>query len=632
MAEKNLRSLDYVLPRLIFIRFYIPMLVLGSLSVASMFFLSTSYLASHQSQVTRGLAQAVEYHVDQAERILDALAQSIGRVDPEVASVFIKSTWSAYGYFETLYYLDRENRVSVLMPDDRRLSGLDLSNVPVIRDLEKNAIRAISRPYISVRTGEPTVLVVRAIPEGGRLVGELRLGLFQMEIDNAKTQSKIDFLLLADQQGTLLAHPDIEQVRQQVNISQLDILKKERRGRLTWYEYDGVRYIGSARWIEKTGWVVIDQISVKDFSGSYVMILFLILSVSFIIWFLLWWVLRRLLRRQVVRPLEALGNWATELATGRFDLEEKKDLPATHLQELDRLSSDFNIMRLSLLERDEALKEAHAGLEQKVEQRTAELGNKTHEVEVAYHQLREAQFRIIQQEKMASVGQLAAGVAHEINNPLAFMISNINYLHTAFGALAKGQPQETEVNEIFKETLIGATRIKTIISELMTFSRSSNENESVNVNQSLKNILNIIHNQIRHRIVIKTDLGDVPPLDANPSQLNQVFMNLLLNAMQAIPETGEIFISTWVETGQVHVRFADTGIGIAPENLGRIFEPFFSTKVVGQGQGLGLSVAYEIIKNHGGSIDVQSEPGQGATFTIRIPLTEEGRSAPEKGE
>ncbi|WP_378951040.1 ATP-binding protein [Pelosinus sp. sgz500959] len=339
---------------------------------------------------------------------------------------------------------------------------------------------------------------------------------------------------------------------------------------------------------------------------------------------------------------------------------------------------------------EEALKIAYEHMETKVEERTQELfamneelisineellnevierkrtegqlGEKNVELEKAYIDLKGAQSQVIQQEKMASIGQLAAGVAHEINNPMAFIISNLSSLRSyvgkliqfistqeeVVGKLVKG---ETEVNEgedkailvknladfrrkmkieyiiqdaedLIKESLHGADRVKVIVQDLKGFARLDNEQSIVNINEGITSTINIIWNEIKYKATLKKEFGEIPLTKCNLGQLNQVFMNILVNAAQAIEVQGEISVKTWFQEKRIFVSIADTGVGIPPEIVNRIFEPFFTTKAVGKGTGLGLSVTYDIIKKHEGEIRINSEIGKGTTVIISIPVIE----------
>lgn len=270
-------------------------------------------------------------------------------------------------------------------------------------------------------------------------------------------------------------------------------------------------------------------------------------------------------------------------------------------------------------------------------------------------QLQEAQQQLLQSEKMASVGQLAAGVAHEINNPIGFVNSNVhslqNYVVTLFGVITQYKKVHSQlalssekldmistidknadldyinedVHNLLTESMDGLKRVKDIVQSLKDFAHvGTNEWADADIHEGLESTLNIVKNEIKYKAVIEKNYGDLPPVNCILAQLNQVFMNLFINAAQAITEKGTILISTGVETKEglewVWIKIKDTGSGISPENMTRIFDPFFTTKPIGSGTGLGLSLAYGIINNHNGHIHVESEVGKGTCFTICLPV------------
>ncbi|MEK6563622.1 MAG: ATP-binding protein [Candidatus Omnitrophota bacterium] len=236
------------------------------------------------------------------------------------------------------------------------------------------------------------------------------------------------------------------------------------------------------------------------------------------------------------------------------------------------------------------------------------------------------ELQLVQMEKMASVGVLAAGIAHEVNNPLGFLISNLESLKDYARALAKIVPLDNPKNKtiledlsaISAESLEGALRIKKIVSDLRTFSKQSESAVNlVDINQILESTLSIVWNEIKFKIAVVKDYQAKTQVFADSTQLSQVFLNLLINASQAIQEKGTVTLSTSEDTDNVYIKISDTGPGIAPEILPKIFDPFFSTKKTGSG--LGLSVSYNIIKSHKGQIKAESAPEKGATFTISLP-------------
>jgi signal transduction histidine kinase len=276
--------------------------------------------------------------------------------------------------------------------------------------------------------------------------------------------------------------------------------------------------------------------------------------------------------------------------------------------------------------------------------------------------LEETQDQLIQSEKMASIGQIAAGVAHEINNPIGYVLSNLgtldSYLGSVFGLLEaymeaerQAEPRQqtgldraralresinfeflrSDIVALLAESRDGILRVKHIVQDLKDFSRGGMDDawEVVNLHDALDRTLNIVRNEVKYKARIETNYGSLPDVECIPSRLHQVFLNLIVNAGQAIESSGKITVSTGTGANEVWIRFEDTGCGIPKAHLNRIFEPFFTTKPVGQGTGLGLSVSYSIVHRHGGAIDVESEVGRGSRFTVRLPLRQPRAQAPE---
>ena len=293
-----------------------------------------------------------------------------------------------------------------------------------------------------------------------------------------------------------------------------------------------------------------------------------------------------------------------------------------------------------------------------LEQAEAQSRNSHNELQMAYRQLQDTQGQLLQSEKLASIGQLAAGVAHEINNPIGYVYSNLGslqkYLQDIFLVIEAyekieslpGLHEETlaeihraknivdfaflkeDIAELMSESREGITRVKKIVQNLKDFSHvDSDDNwQWADLHLGLDSTLSIVWNEIKYKAEVIKEYGEIPEVECLPSQLNQVFMNLLVNASHAINEQGTITIRTAAEGDLVWVEVTDTGAGIEPELMNKIFDPFFTTKPVGTGTGLGLSVSYSIIQKHCGSISVVSESGKGTTFRITLPVK---RSEPQ---
>ncbi|NWG13595.1 MAG: HAMP domain-containing protein [Acidobacteria bacterium] len=351
--------------------------------------------------------------------------------------------------------------------------------------------------------------------------------------------------------------------------------------------------------------------------------------------------------RGITVPLNNLIRTARTIAHGDFN----ERVLVRSADEVGVLGSTFNDMARALSAREEQLQELNKNLEEMVRQRTLELEQSNAALRQAYLELQNAQEQLVQTEKMASLGQLVAGIAHEIKNPLNFIYGNTGFLADyaarlrslieAYESLPSLSVEDRSKMDQLKEkmrysfikedlhTLIdnfteGARRINAIVSDLRSFSRmDSDQLSEIDLHAALEMTLNLLTNQYKNRIEIHREFGAIPKIQGYAGKLNQVLMNLLLNAFQAIEGQGDVWIRTRSLNGAVEVEIEDSGTGIPKEHIKRIFEPFFTTKPIGQGTGLGLSISYGIIEQHGGKIHVSSAPNKGIIFTIRLPVFQE---------
>lgn len=339
-----------------------------------------------------------------------------------------------------------------------------------------------------------------------------------------------------------------------------------------------------------------------------------------------------LIANGINRPIVRLLKGVTEFTKGNLNYRIKK----TELQEINQLIEAYNDMA-------QQLQELYSSLEQKVQERTIALEN-------INEQLKQTQAMMVHSEKMRSLGELVAGIAHEINNPINFIYGNIIHLERysndllnlikLYSEADEFIPQEKreelqqikqdidieflndDIKDLIKSCKEGTERTKNIVLDLKNFSRIDGMSISeFNIQKEIDTTLNILHNKYKNRINVHINCEeDMPMIEAFGGQLNQVFMNILDNAQYAIKGEGDLYIDINKQGSNAVIKFRDTGVGMSKESIQKVFEPFFTTKPVGEGTGLGMSIAYRVIQNHHGKIDIQSEIGKGTTFIITLPL------------
>ncbi|MBU0519770.1 hypothetical protein KJ564_12640, partial [bacterium] len=315
-----------------------------------------------------------------------------------------------------------------------------------------------------------------------------------------------------------------------------------------------------------------------------------------------------------------------------LQLQKIKSLSAKAIDQ-ERAATEQEIERLRLTEENKR-RENELEEMRKRQEVLAKLEQANKELQQAYQELRDAQSQLVQSEKMASLGMLVAGVAHEINTPVGAMTSShntviraIEKLKSAIHDFCPDADQQEKFDKYLKviddsNTVIasGSERVTNMVRRLKSFARLDEaEVKRVDIHEGIEDTLTIVHHELKRKAKVIKEFGKIPPIACYPSRLNQVYLNILINANQAISDQGTIRICTYLESNNVHIQIADTGNGMPPEVMKRIFDPGFTTKGVGVGTGLGLSICYQIIQDHHGQIKVESESGKGSTFTIILP-------------
>lgn len=323
--------------------------------------------------------------------------------------------------------------------------------------------------------------------------------------------------------------------------------------------------------------------------------------------------------RDLAEPVRVLERRAAAMAHG--DLNTAVPVgPAP--DETGRLAHAFEEMRVALNEKIRAHEELQASLEHKVADRTGDLARSNEELRQALQALHVAQTRLVASGKMAIVGQLVSGIAHEINNPLNAIVNTVEPLKEALEKHGD-RVQSADVADMLRVIRSGAERSKRIVQALRNYARGDGEElQEFDVHRSLDEALELLRHELRHGITVERRFEAAPRLRGYPGQLNQVFLNLITNAAQALGgrTDGRIWVETRSTAAALEIAVRDNGAGIAEEILPRIFDPFFTTKQVGEGTGLGLSICQQIIERHGGTIRVSTRPGEGTAFTVVLPV------------
>jgi len=330
--------------------------------------------------------------------------------------------------------------------------------------------------------------------------------------------------------------------------------------------------------------------------------------------------------RYLVKPILSLSQATDKLEKGGERINLTENIQITELAELFK---KFNHMTEKVAKRELSLKKSYSKLSQ------------------ANEELKQSESQRLQSEKMASIGVLASGVAHEINNPIGFIKSNLSVLKEYFEdiesyyqdslvnlsnethkAIQQRLAKKHDIDFLFSDippllesSIGGVDRVTEIVQDLKTFARVDQVNKSLtDVNEGINATLNMVRNELKFNCNIHVDLKPLPRIMAYPGKLNQVFMNLLVNAGQSIIEKGDVFIRTFVHNDKIVIEVEDSGTGIDDQHLSQIFTPFYTTKVIGEGTGLGLSISHQIIEQHGGEIKVTSTLGKGSCFSVYLPI------------
>ena len=483
--------------------------------------------------------------------------------------------------------------------------------------------KAAQRPEKKEENGLMLKAASSVVDENGRLLGVLYGGILINR--NYEIVDRVKEIVYKDEKykGREIGTVTIFQHDLRISTNVKDVMGARAIGTRVSKEVNQAVLIEGKPWVDRAfvvnDWYITAYEPIKSISGGIIGILYvgmlerpyiditnrviLTFSVIGILSVVLLLVLLFISTTRIIHPIKEMVYATQKIAEG--DLSHKVNVDSK--DEIGFLAGSFNQMTSDLKTANEKLLEWGRTLEKKVGERTKEL--------------REAQAHLIQSEKLASLGKLAAGVAHEINNPLGGILI---YSHLLLEDMDRNSPYYKNLEKIVKET----TRCKDIVKGLLEFARPKEpETTSTNINELLDKSLSLVESQslFQNIRVEKQYAPDLPLIVADSSQLQQVFMNIILNAADAMRGEGELKLRTSLDADgrYISIDFSDTGPGIKEEDKKKIFDPFFTTKEVGHGTGLGLSISYSIIRKHQGTIEVQSAPGEGATFSVRLPVSGE---------
>jgi signal transduction histidine kinase len=506
-------------------------------------------------------------------------------------------------------------------------------------------------PYLS-RGRYRTILSGPAVASDGRMLGVvvvvLDLSLIEQLLSDATGLGQTGEVLVGKRLGDkvhYLLPPRNNPQTTEILLASVPAMANALQGRKGFMhttDYRGVEVLAAYQPVEYQGWGMVATIDAAEAYAPVKRLRFVLLALETAI-LLAGLAASYVLARRFTRPIMALAETAATVAAG--DLEAR--VPVTSSDELGRLATTFNHMT-------EELEASHATLEQKVAERTRELAQANAELAREIVERKRAEAALIQSEKLASLGQLAAGMAHEINNPIAYVTNNLAVLRrdmrAAMGVLdtyragrdslagvapdltaaAARMEQDIDLAYIqdnflrdFDASLQGLQRVRDIVGNLRDFARLDEaEFKEADLNAALRSTVEIARHELKKKdIRLETSFEALPPVLCHPGKINQVLLNLLINAVQACQPGGMVALRTrTAPEDTVEVEVEDNGCGISAAHMPHLFEPFFTTKPVGQGMGLGLSVSYGILRDHGGVIEVESTPGRGSLFRVRLPL------------
>jgi signal transduction histidine kinase len=547
----------------------------------------TAYIFDSTTAVALHMAEEANATLSNYMTQMNVLARALLSDEIVQKEVFIKSLFDDFDdvMAVTLYDLDGTERVTLYDTALLREADIKIEDIVQYRKEHPLPIASLGEAtYIQNSTLSSKLpsftlaFLYQQTEKAGIISAEIHLNKLLALVD----KSNVFVTFLVDRRGALFSHPDLGRVLARQDLSSIPIvaefLKETAFAQTLEYSMEDETFLGAYARIDfgQLGAIVqtpkgVAYLTARELINTLLMVSLGVLFVSALA--SLFW------SRRMTRPIQKLSDATRAVASGNFNIQ----VEVGGRDELRSLSDSFNQMASELQKREGALKAAQSAL--------------------------------IQSEKMAAFGQLGAGIAHEVKNPLAGIMG---YAQLAQRKIDPESPVARHLAIIEKET----KRCKVIIENLLRFARQEKTAfMPTDLNRVILDAVTIVDHQLtlNHVKIERTLSETLPKVNGNDNQLQQVCINLMINAQQAMPEGGTVHLTTRAIPPYVEIRVSDTGIGIPKENLKKIFEPFFTTKPVGTGTGLGLSVSYGLIKDHSGQILVESEEGKGTTFTLLIP-------------
>ena len=653
--------------------------LIAALTLSILLPLLLFYIISDRTATRELLAEAAANLAEVTERSNDSLASFLmetavdlrtSPVEPDPLSLEERDLTLYLSYL--LRLKPAMDSISLVTADGREKARISRTEVVLpdeLRDMaESEAMVAIreNRFYFGDTSisseGIPVVSV--ALPLGFELVPQgmllARVSLYQLFHRIDRPAERAGIVYIVDSSGKVIAHPDFSLVLSGTDFSEsppvaasLNLPPGFQTPMLHYTNIQGENVEGMGRRNELLGWSIVAEVRRSEALGG-VYTIRTAFAATFFAASILGIAASLLIGRRASGIVGAIQRAARDIGRGDFS----RELHLSGTPELAALSDDFNVMAGKLKDYQAHVERDVEVLNEMVRKRTQSLQGAYDELAKRERELRETQSALVQTEKLASLGQLVAGVVHEVNNPLSYIWNDLSVMRGHFQTLRRlgnlssrfaqtddpaarqqlGREiaqlcEEEEIDETleilgrtFERTTSGLESIRKIISDLRDFSRMGKaEREPTDLNKTIQSTLTMLKYDIRSKgIEVETDLAELPLVECSAVKISQVLLNIILNAVQAVRKNGRIWITSRGADDSVTILVRDDGPGIPEEIRDRIFDPFFTTKERGKGTGLGLSISYGIIREHNGSISLTSAPGAGAEFAITLPI----RSAP----